>query len=300
VEEFAMRRNKIWATAAVVGMALLLAIILGGIAWLLSHASESDVGLPVLAIAGAVLMLGTLALVSVSFAIFDLDDKTQALALPEGSIRAVIALMLIVLFAILTIYLYGSMSVSKMTSIGKLTETQEKELVLKFPKEQIIAVIGPSESDKTYTVLFLEGHNPASEDFAKQVLVMLGTLVAAISSFYFGTRAVSEPQSGGPTRAAPRIRAISPPSIAPDGSAFPFEITGDNLDQIAAVKIVSGSSQVEGTDVLSNASTVRCKLSIPSDAAKGAWDIIATESSGRLATLLHGLMLVPPPAVSPG
>src|SRR3954465_3810570 len=56
------------------------------------------VGLPILAIFGIMILFGALALISTLFARLDLSDSTQAFGLPEGSIRAAIALSLIVLF----------------------------------------------------------------------------------------------------------------------------------------------------------------------------------------------------------
>jgi hypothetical protein len=51
-----------------------------------------QIGLPLLVIVGSVVMLLTLASISILFGWWTLADRTQALALPEGSIRAVIAL----------------------------------------------------------------------------------------------------------------------------------------------------------------------------------------------------------------
>ena len=87
----------LFSGAIVVGLFLLVLRIANG---------ATEISLPVLAMGGVVLLLVTLALVSVAFALFDLSDRTQALALPEGSIHAVVSLSLIVLFAILSVFLY--------------------------------------------------------------------------------------------------------------------------------------------------------------------------------------------------
>ena len=68
-------------------------------AFLGAEGLDVQISLPILSIAGVVLLLATLALIAVAFAGYELHDKTQALALPEGSIRAVIALSLIMIFA---------------------------------------------------------------------------------------------------------------------------------------------------------------------------------------------------------
>ena len=55
-------------------------------------------------------LLATLALVAVTFSVAGLSDPSQALGLPEGSVRAAIALSLIVIFSITAIFFYSSRS----------------------------------------------------------------------------------------------------------------------------------------------------------------------------------------------
>jgi len=235
------------ATAIILWAAIILMAALIALSWWLSRTGNNlQVQLPVLAISGVVILLAMLALVSVFFAIFELDDKTQALALPEGSIRAVIALSLIVLFAILTVYLYGSL-------IG----------------------VGNAATPAT--------------DFAKQLLVLVGTLVTAVASFYFGSKAA--PSVSPAAAAAPEIRGIDPTHHAA-GAGFQLTVNGDRLDLVKEVKIVSGSNQVVATDVVSNASTVKCNITLPQNAT-GAWDVIATDGLGRTARLPSALTVSP-------
>jgi hypothetical protein len=62
--------------------------------------------LPLLAIGGVIVLILMLTVVAMVFSVLGLTNKAQAMGLPEGSIRAVIALSLIVLFAILSVFLY--------------------------------------------------------------------------------------------------------------------------------------------------------------------------------------------------
>src|SRR5580704_9374323 len=68
--------------------------------------TQSEIQLPLLAIGGVVALLASLTLVAIGLSALGLSDKTQALGLPEGSIRAVIALSLTILFGIITIFLF--------------------------------------------------------------------------------------------------------------------------------------------------------------------------------------------------
>src|SRR5712691_102265 len=77
---------------------------------------DPAIRLPVLVITGVMALFATLALVAVTFSVAGLTDPTQALGLPEGSVRAAIALSLIVIFAITSIYLHASLKDSDATS----------------------------------------------------------------------------------------------------------------------------------------------------------------------------------------
>src|SRR5262245_15775710 len=102
-----MSRNQ-WTGSIVL---VLVAIgIFVGIRPLVTGGLDPSVSLPVLAIAGVIALLVSIAVVAGAFTLFGLADGKEALGLPEGSVRAVIALSLIVLFAILAIYLYSDMA----------------------------------------------------------------------------------------------------------------------------------------------------------------------------------------------
>src|SRR5437660_4147553 len=165
---------------------MLVGALLGAAGWALitnpKSGENAAVVLPLLTIGGLLSLLIVLALMSVFFQTLGLSNKEQALALPEGSVRAVIALGLIVLFAILSIYLYASLRVE--------------------PKASEVGV-----------------------DFAKQVLTIVGTLVTAVASFYFGANTVASAQKAakeGTEAPAPTIRGINPNTLPPGGSSESF------------------------------------------------------------------------------
>jgi hypothetical protein len=281
-----MRGDRLIAAVIVVVAVLLIGAIFG-LGYSLAGVA-SEIGLPVLAIAGVVLLLATLALVSVAFSVFGLDDKTQALALPEGSIRAVIALSLIVMFAVLSVYLYGSLANGRVGSVSGLDPQQKESFVGALGKDQLVAVV-PTTGAGPFTVYFHD-RSAASDDFAKQLLVLIGTLVTSVASFYFGARAVESrlPASAAP-RAPPAIRGVAPASLARGAGPLDLEIAGDRLDLVKEVKLVSGASQVMATDVVSSASTIRCRLVLDPGVPTGPWDVVVTDGIGRTATLPQAL-----------
>lgn len=240
---------------------LLVGALLGVSGWELIKVRAADVNsavvLPLLAIGGLLALLIVLALVSVFFQTLGLADRAQALALPEGSVRAVIALGLIVLFAILSIYLYASLR----------TE----------PSASAVGV-----------------------DVAKQILTVVGTLVTAVASFYFGANTVASAQKAakeGIEAPAPTIRGVNPNTLPPGGSSGSFTITGDNLNPITHVRLErDGSAPINVDAVHSNAHSVTGKLTIPGDDKNlGKWNIVVSDDAGKVkAELKEGFEVKKP------
>jgi hypothetical protein len=171
---------------------------------------HSIVGLPVLAIFGIMILFGALALISTVFARLSLSCATEALALPPGSIRAAIALALIVLFALISVMLYQSLS--KPYSVEHMSVSQKNALVQE-PSNRVLGVIpepckpappaqGASSSagaagqaeaactpaEMLYTVHLRQSPGSEATDLAKQLLILIGTLMTSVTSFYFAAR----------------------------------------------------------------------------------------------------------------
>lgn len=158
-------------------------------------------GLPILAIFGIMMLFGALALVASLFAGMGLSDREQALGLPEGSIRAAIALSLIVLFAIISIMLYQSIAKPYViTGVSKAA----LDLMVKDATNHVVAILpecNPDAKDCTacttpldqcptlhYSVHVLQPQGRESTDLAKQLLILIGTLMTSVTSFYFASR----------------------------------------------------------------------------------------------------------------
>ena len=92
----------------------------------LSTTSFTGASLSLLAIGGVIVLILLLTVVATIFSVLGLTDKTQAMGLPEGSIRAVIALSLIVLFAILSVFLYQGVSLGgQINTIKNLSDADK-------------------------------------------------------------------------------------------------------------------------------------------------------------------------------
>jgi hypothetical protein len=266
--------------------ALVLAIVLCGIFWLLTRLAPADAGgsLPLLAIGGVVVLIFMLATVSMIFSALGLANRDLAMGLPEGSIRAVIALSLIVLFAILSIFLYQSISSGGARfKIDEMSTADRAEFIRSNVNARDIQSSETKGKPGFYDVTYRSA-NPASEDFAKQLLVLLGTLMTAITSFYLGAGTVtSAVKAGGEAsaNAAPTFTDIKPTthSIATNGATLHLEATGTNLAGITGVKLVRpGASPINGTKVAASATKIAYDFDV-TNASPGAWSIEVSEGT---------------------
>lgn len=208
-----MRRNfSYWEAVLCGGIALIVAVMIGlGILFEGTNL-QNEIGLPLLAISGVVALLGVVALVAIVFQSVGLADTTQAMGLPSGSVRAVIALSLIVLFSILSVYLFSNLaSENRLAHQACLTAEERQQFLSSYPPNQFhfsnqmsnVRRRGeelPTQCGRiqlrsgSFFVTYAADRNPASDDFAKQLLVLIGTLVTSVAGFYFGAQAVSQAQ----------------------------------------------------------------------------------------------------------
>jgi len=104
-----------------------------------------------------------------------LSCQEEELGLPKGSVRALIASSLIVIFAIMTIYMQMQLSASPLKDADGN--------ILRYDNGTVI-FYEPSQDKK---------------DFVLQTQTTISTLVVAVAGFYFGTRAVQVAQGSKTT-----------------------------------------------------------------------------------------------------
>ena len=121
-----------------------------------------------------------------------LSTKKEALGMPEGSIRALIAMSLILMFAIIGVtVLYSGMGGEPIQSNGISAAQLER-----LENVQIISitVVDPAASpgSERFNVTARPELSQAGHDFGLQLLTTVSTLVVAVAGFYFGSRAVAQ------------------------------------------------------------------------------------------------------------
>ena len=346
-----------WVPWALIALALLMFVALAFtlLAVVQIEKIPNELSLPVLAIAGVVALLGSLALVSVSFNLVNMSDKTQALGLPQGSVRAVIALSLVVLFAILTVYLFGSLNASgKYDQIGSCLDSASANAIVgeRHPNDPSIFLLPVSTSaacgavsnqdvsansaappanaetppssagtpaastnaslansvsptDKgsrpppvaRFDVFVERSANPAGIDFAKQLLVLIGTLVTSVASFYFGSKAVGEARDAmAGLNVLPALQGVEPATLPKGIPEQTLDVLGTGLNGVRQVQVSRGPDQINALSVTSNDNRVHAKFNVPetTDLNGPAWDVTVTDGQGRTARLPAVVTIVEP------
>lgn len=233
-------------------------VLVGGLIFVTSFVNSAalgtEVALPVLAISGVLVLLIGLGILAMAFSLFKLSDSGEALGLPPGSVRAVIALALVLLFAILSVFLYGDLSKGGVTTVANLTGDQKDLMVKNIPSVELVNVLGPKDKDPnkgTYQVSY-RARNPASEDFAKQVLTMIGTLLTAVASFYFGAKTATSAQAA----AVDAMRGGSSSDSSSSDSSRSSDSSSSNAGNASSAGSSSSSDGGSSSEAASSSSSI--------------------------------------------
>jgi hypothetical protein len=221
----------------------------------------------------------------------------------------VIAISLIVLFAILSVFLYDGIRFGTSSTIENLSDDARLQIIKDHQaatniqsspngkcmlKGQVhdCPPTGQATADDQplYNVTFGNA-SPTSDDFAKQLLVLLGTLMTAVTSFYLGAGTASQAAS----TSMPTMTGIDPTthSIANDGATIHLQVSGNNLNIVTRAKIVRGGVQILGTNVRSNPTSLTCDIAVsqrntPPD---GPWDVVV-DDGGSKSAILQGALTI--------
>lgn len=190
--------SAVWALSGGAGLSALILGVTVALLWFLDKETSGgpEEALSLVFVAAAVVLILVVCTLTIVLKRLRLVDDKEAMGLPRGSIRAVIALMLILLFFIAAIFLFNSTrQVPPNADEVRSIEGLDQARFLALPTE----IIYRSEQNTndagtvTYDVELLPSplENEASDDLALQLLTVLGTLVTAVAAFYFGSASVS-------------------------------------------------------------------------------------------------------------
>jgi hypothetical protein len=262
-----------------------------------------------------VLFIIALMLVPWAFKKLGLDDKTQAMGLPDGSIRSIIALTLILLFGVLPVYLFNRVAGGGMLPpiAGLSTEAQSQAAQSYKDYSPIFVKVVPDQNkpnDVTYTMYFRQPADPSGVDFAKQMLVLLGTLATSVASFYFGSKTATSAASSAATAANAAVAAgaaaqgggpapkpvltglstdPAQPTLANGKVHFTLNLQGSNLNDVKTIRIESGTTDRFSFASTSNDTVATCVVDCaPTVAAGSAWGVVVVDGAGQESDPLSG------------
>jgi hypothetical protein len=196
-----LEENPQWsAVKALVTSSIVSCLVLALIVGLLILLNKFGTGGPeealsLVFVAAAVVLILVVCTLTIVLKRLRLTNSSEAMGLPRGSIRAVIALMLILLFFVAAIFLFNTTHRVPPTAAELRTlQGVDAARVATIPTDQI-QKLTPTTSNgtTTYTVSLLPSavENQTSDDLAKQLITVLGTLVTAVAAFYFGANTVA-------------------------------------------------------------------------------------------------------------
>jgi hypothetical protein len=169
---------------------------------------------------GLALTVVFMAILAIIYSVMGVSDPKQALALPEGSIRALLAFSLVLIFVCLGAFLFSEVNKpceACIKTLARVNDSQLTDLKNNFlvAPEQATDDKGkplyeqiPDPKDPTkppvddlnhplYKVTYSPKLNPAITDFAKQIFTTLATIFVSVVSFYFGSSVTTSAAAAG-------------------------------------------------------------------------------------------------------
>jgi hypothetical protein len=241
--------KKIWqvtyrgavTVGVLVGMAAAIAlslhVVLGNVQDL-----KPEQAIAIILVAGVVILVSVLATTAVIFSHFGLQSPTEAFGLPEGSVRAMLALGLLLIFPIVAIFLYWQSSHPETEPLERVTAEQLNEIpgkeLARVDRAQVpTAVPGapvPTPGPEIFEVRRRKS-TEASDDLALQIFATSSTLLVAVAGFYFGTKAVAVAK--GLPEAGLGLRVLFPRS--------PYDLPSGTNDVIVRVESTTAGMSID-------------------------------------------------------
>ena len=188
--------TRVFGIAAVLGGAVLVGAVIYGFITLYGQEGPSK-GLEgvVLLVAGFVTVALLLYLGTLILRALDMGAPGEALGMPEGSIRALIAMSLILIFAIIGIQVFAAGSAGTELVSKGLTQVQIDALRADgaiVVSQTLLTPVPAPPAAALYDVTTRQVMTQEAHDFGLQLMTTVSTLVVAVAGFYFGSRAVSQ------------------------------------------------------------------------------------------------------------
>lgn len=166
-----------------------------------------------------------MAILAIVYSVLGIENGTQALGMPEGSVRALLAFSLVLIFVCLGTFLFSAVNKrceSCAKTMSPVNDTLLSDLKTNFivaaeqakdDKGKLLYEQIPDPSDKTgkgtmddvkhplYSVVYYPKQDTNASDFAKQIFTTVATIFVSVVSFYFASQVTSSAVRAGATAA---------------------------------------------------------------------------------------------------
>ena len=167
---------------------------------------------------GLALIVALMILLLVFYKITGVEDKTQALGLPVGSIRALLAFCLLIMFVGLGVFLYeGVNTPGTAEKLKNLTQGQVTALQSQFTTVIVQPATKNDEKDPRFDVTYYPARSKDADDFAKLMFTQVATVFVTVIGFYFGSSTAAAGVGAGVAAAG----TATGKSSSPAGSGVP-------------------------------------------------------------------------------
>src|SRR5579863_7401098 len=199
-----------WAGWIAVALIALGVVALGGAIAYGNPFGATSLGFS--AIAGVtILSVGLCGLIALTRAI-GMATPYEALALPKGSVRALLALILATVFVAVSSWTLGGLfdplgPLVYATQVAKSGDAEQKALTPYSDKQYVIFKTDNDKGDQEAIKVYLRREAPTDQvmDIAKQIITVSATVLVTIVGFYFGSKSAADAvSSAGASLAAVR------------------------------------------------------------------------------------------------
>jgi hypothetical protein len=250
-----------------------------------NFAKSPEIVLLVLVIGAVISLIASLAFLSGGLAALGLSDKTRALGLPEGSVRAIISLLFITFFLMISIFLY-TQSRNKTKDLPYTGIPVGEFTNLKIPDNEIISKtyrmeernkngVQPPVKVQTQVIDFIRRvpampETDLSEKIALQILTAIITLVTSLAAFYFGANSVqvSRGETEAKSSLKPTLKGLNHRAGNKGDTFNDLEILGSDFDSPKEVKFKNNSSEMICTEITTSVDKIRGKFTIDKNQTK--------------------------------
>ncbi len=294
-----------WHWRPIVGMGVVAAGFLiivavlwawgGSVSGYKSSFANPEVVMAVVIVLAIIALMLLLYFIASGFSRLRLANSSQALGLPEGSIRAMIALILIMVFIILGVYLFRSVAEGEWDGPMHLNSLDDVRALA--PAKEVRWVQSDSSPQGGYQVWFRTPANAEGARLGQQLVTTVGTLVVAVAGFYFGSSAFRSGVNSTTDNAnqrGPIILSIDPTVGRQRQEALTVKIRGRNLRACRSVRLVRGDEWIPNAgDVSSTDTEAKCDMIITAAPGGAKWSVEVENENGLRDVLADAFTISP-------